>query len=187
MAGFLKVLFRNVLDGPSTDPFPLGETFTPDRLRGKVRIDPDLCMGCGTCRSVCTAGAIDLSELPDGSGVRITVWQNSCCLCASCRHYCPTGAMSLTTDWHTAHADADKFSRIEQQVVRYEPCAGCGDLMRPIPAQIAKKVYAATPELDPEKLRHLCPKCRRMEDALNSKRLAQGSAPADAAAAPAAT
>ena len=33
MAGFLKVLFRNLLEGPSTDPFPLGETFTPDRLR----------------------------------------------------------------------------------------------------------------------------------------------------------
>ena len=35
MAGFLKVLFRNLLEGPSTDPFPLGETFTPARLRGR--------------------------------------------------------------------------------------------------------------------------------------------------------
>lgn len=29
MAGFLKVLFRNLLEGPSTDLFPLGETFHP--------------------------------------------------------------------------------------------------------------------------------------------------------------
>ena len=35
MAGFLKILFRNLLQGPSTDPFPLGETFTPERLRGR--------------------------------------------------------------------------------------------------------------------------------------------------------
>ena len=42
MAGFLKVLFRNLLEGPSTDPFPLGETFTPERLRGKAVVDPDL-------------------------------------------------------------------------------------------------------------------------------------------------
>ncbi len=42
MAGFLKILFRNLLQGPSTDPFPLGETFTPERLRGRVKIDPNL-------------------------------------------------------------------------------------------------------------------------------------------------
>ena len=45
MAGFLKVLFRNLLEGPSTDPFPLGATFTPDRLRGRAVVDHDLCMG----------------------------------------------------------------------------------------------------------------------------------------------
>ena len=83
MAGFLKILFRNLLQGPSTDPFPLGETFTPERLRGRVKIDPNLCMGCGVCRHVCAAGAINIRQKPDNSGYTITVWQNSCCLCAS--------------------------------------------------------------------------------------------------------
>lgn len=48
MAGFLKVLFRNLLEGPSTDPFPLGETFTPARLRGRAKVDPTLCMGAAS-------------------------------------------------------------------------------------------------------------------------------------------
>ncbi|MDR1777006.1 MAG: 4Fe-4S binding protein [Desulfovibrio sp.] len=165
MAGFLKVLFRNVLEGPSTDPFPLGATFTPDRLRGRARINPELCMGCGICHNSCVAGAINITHLPDGSGYTITIWQNSCCLCASCRHYCPTGAMSITSDWHSAHPDTDKYDRLEQHTIKYEPCAGCGTLMRPIPAALAKRLYAATPHLDPEKIRHLCPDCRRQEDA----------------------
>ncbi|MBQ3058992.1 MAG: 4Fe-4S binding protein [Desulfovibrio sp.] len=168
MAGFLKVLFRNLLEGPSTDPFPLGETFTPARLRGRAVVDPELCMGCGMCRHSCAAGAINISALPDGTGFTITIWQNSCCLCASCRHYCPTGAMSISNDWHSAHAESEKFQRIEQHTIKYEPCAGCGTLMRPIPAALAERLYAANSEIDPEKTRHLCPKCRQLEDAKRS-------------------
>ncbi len=165
MAGFLKVLFRNLLEGPSTDPFPLGETFTPARLRGRARVDPELCMGCGMCRDVCAAGAINITPLDDGSGYTITIWQNSCCLCASCRHYCPTGAMSISTDWHSAHPAADKFKRLEQHTIKYEPCAHCGTLMRPIPRHLAERLYAHNPELDPELIRRICPKCRQIEDA----------------------
>ena len=164
MAGFLKVLFRNLLEGPSTDPFPLGETFTPDRLRGKAVVDPELCMGCGVCRHSCAAGAINISPLPDRKGFTITIWQNSCCLCASCRHYCPTGAMSITTDWHTAHTEAEKFNRIEQQTVQYVPCDGCGELMRPLPKKLADKLYAYNNEIDRDLTRRLCPKCRQIED-----------------------
>lgn len=165
MAGFLKVLFRNLLEGPSTDPFPLGETFTPKKLRGRARVDPELCMGCGMCRHSCAAGAINISPLPDRSGFAITIWQNSCCLCASCRHYCPTGAMSITNDWHSAHPESERFTRLERQVIKYEPCAHCGELMRPLPAEVARRIYAHNPEIDPEVIRKICPACRQLEDA----------------------
>lgn len=165
MAGFLKVLFRNLLEGPSTDPFPLGETFTPERLRGRAVVDPDLCMGCGICRHSCAAGAIHIGQLPDGSGFTITIWQNSCCLCASCRHYCPAGAMSISTDWHSAHTQAEKYKKLEQHTIKYEPCVACGALMRPIPKVLADKLYAWNTEIDPELTRKLCPKCRQIEDA----------------------
>ena len=169
MAGFLKILFRNLLQGPSTDPFPLGETFTPERLRGRVKIDPNLCMGCGVCRHVCAAGAINIRQKPDNSGYTITVWQDSCCLCASCRQYCPTGAMSITNDWHSAHLESEKFGRVEQQTINYEPCSHCGTLMRPLPLKLAEKLYAKNSEIDPDQIRHLCPKCRQIEDAKRSR------------------
>lgn len=165
MAGFLKVLFRNLMQGPSTDPFPLGETFTPQRLRGRVRVNPNLCMGCGVCRHSCTAGAIDIRQLEDGSGFKITVWQNACCLCASCRHYCPMGAISIDNDWHSAHAAEEKYDKVEQQIIRYEPCSHCGTLMRPLPLERIRALYADDSSLDPKLLRTLCPKCRQIEDA----------------------
>ena len=76
---FLKILWDNLKKGPVTDAFPFGETYTPDRLRGRVEIDPALCVGCGTCVHVCAAGAINISKFEDGSGFEITVWRNSCC------------------------------------------------------------------------------------------------------------
>ena len=165
MAGFLKVLLRNVLEGPSTDPFPLGETFTPKRFRGKVVLNPDLCMGCGICRHTCAAGAINIHVRPDQSGYDFTVWHNSCCLCASCRHYCPTGAITLSNDWHNAHTQQEKFTWLEQKFVPYIPCEGCGTPMRPTPLSIAKKIYVNNSDVDLEKIIKLCPKCRQMEDA----------------------
>lgn len=165
MAGFLKVLFRNLLDGPSTDPFPLGETFTPDRLRGKCVINPDLCMGCGVCKNVCAANAIDISPKEDKSGYTITVWRNSCCLCASCRHYCPTGAMSISNDWHNAHEQEKKYEVVEQHTINFTPCKNCGTLIRPLPKALAEKLYAKNNEIDVETIRQLCPKCRQIEDA----------------------
>ena len=122
-------------------------------------------MGCGICRHSCAAGAIHIGQQPDGSGFTITIWQNSCCLCASCRHYCPTGAMSISTDWHTAHTQAEKYNKLEQHTIKYEPCVACGALMRPIPKVLADKLYAWNTEIDPELTRKLCPKCRQIEDA----------------------
>lgn len=182
MASFLNVLFRNLLAGPSTDPFPAGPTFTPDRLRGKCVVDPDLCMGCGVCKNSCAAGAIDISPKEDKSGFRITIWRDSCCLCASCRHYCPTGAMSIVSDWHHVHEDKDKFEAIEQRTIDFEPCAHCGALIRPLPLKIAEKLYAGNKDIDPDRARRLCPKCRQLEDAarIENKKLAPRAEKTDA-------
>lgn len=165
MAGFLKVLFRNLLEGPSTDPFPFGETHTPARVRGKVIIDPDKCVGCGVCQRSCAAGAINITRKADKSGYTITVWRNSCCLCASCRHYCPTKAIAIDNDWHSAHLEDEKFECLERHVINYSPCLHCGTLIRPLAPELAKKLYAHNDEVDPDFIRQLCPKCRQLEDA----------------------
>lgn len=167
MSSFLKILFKNVLDGPSTDPFPLGETFTPERLRGQCEIDPDICMGCGVCKSVCVANAINISPKEDKSGYTITIWHNSCCRCATCTHYCPTGAISIKNNWHNAHLQEDKYKVLEQHTINYEPCAQCGTLIRPLPLKMAQKLYTHDKEIDPDKIRHLCPNCRQLQDARN--------------------
>ncbi len=165
MSKFLKVLAQNLRKGPSTDPFPLGETFTPERFRGKVTLDADRCMGCGICRHVCAPGAINITVRSDQSGYDLSVWHNSCCLCAQCRHFCPTKAISLSNDWHNAHIQEEKFTWIEKKYMPYVPCSRCGAGMRLLPLDMAQKLYATNTDIDPEHIRTLCPQCRQWEDA----------------------
>lgn len=160
---FLKVLWNNLRKGPVTDPFPFGETYTPERFRGKVHIDASLCVGCGTCHHVCVAGAINIEKLEDGTGFEITVWRNTCCQCGQCRHYCPTKAITLTNDWHSAHRNKDKYTQITKAHVLYDYCASCGAKLRFLPPDVLKRIYAGHPEVDVDVISRLCPSCRRVD------------------------
>ena len=167
---FLKILWDNLRKGPVTDAFPFGETYTPDRLRGRVEIDPALCVGCGTCVHVCAAGAINISKFEDGSGFEVTVWRNSCCLCAQCRHYCPTKAVTVTNNWHGAHRATEKYTQITRAKVKYDYCAVCGAKMRVLPQDVLARIYAKHSEVDVDVISHLCPNCRRIDVAVEEDR-----------------
>ncbi len=167
---FLKVLWNNLRQGPVTDPFPFGETYTPERLRGRVEIDASLCTGCGTCAHVCTAGAINIARKDDGSGFDVTVWRNTCCLCGQCRYYCPTKAITLTNNWHNAHRNTQKYTWLTRASITYDTCEGCGARMRFLPMSVIERIYAGHNEVNVRRIAHLCPKCRLLESAVEEDR-----------------
>ncbi|BCR03156.1 4Fe-4S ferredoxin [Desulfuromonas versatilis] len=158
MFSFLKVLARNLIQGPSTDPFPFGETSTPKGYRGRVRFDASACVGCRMCEHVCAGGAIRFGE--SESGLRFTLWHNSCTFCGLCRHYCQTGAIALTEDWHLAHRQAEKYAMVEEGTVPLVSCLGCGIAMIPVARELMRRAYGET-NGDIDRLRRLCPDCRR--------------------------
>ncbi len=111
---FLKILWDNLKKGPVTDAFPFGETYTPDRLRGRVEIDPALCVGCGTCVHVCAAGAINISKFEE----RQAASRSRCgATPAACAAHCPattgpTKASTLTNDGTAPHRPRKKYTQI---------------------------------------------------------------------------
>jgi formate hydrogenlyase subunit 6/NADH:ubiquinone oxidoreductase subunit I len=179
---FLKILARNLLQGPSTEAFPYQEAPTPKRLRGRVTMDPQKCVGCGICRHVCAGRAINIQKNEQGTGYDYVIWHNSCALCGLCRHHCPTGAITLLNDWHSAHAQADKYNWAEHHFVPYLRCAECGAYIRLIPPELATRLYAHSP-VDMTKLMKLCPACRQKAEAVRMAGVAatrqQGEAGAD--------
>lgn len=157
---FLKILLRNLRLGPSTDPFPHGATFTPDALRGKIKFNPQACVGCRMCEHVCAGGAIRFDEVEDKSGLRFTLWHNTCAFCGLCYHYCPTKAIKMTTEFRTAHQQADKYKYVETGVIKYVPCRRCEQNMIPVAKELLEQMYG---DIDgaAKLLENLCEDCRR--------------------------
>ncbi|KNZ69742.1 4Fe-4S ferredoxin [Thermincola ferriacetica] len=160
MFSFIKIVLRNLIRGPSTEPYPFGKASAPKGLRGKVKFDAHNCVACRMCEHVCAGGAIQFSEVPDKRGLKFTLWHNTCAFCGLCEYYCPTKAIHLTGDYHTAHLQKDKYGYVETGLVKYQPCANCGTPMVPVSPRLLSLAYGQV-NGDIARLTHLCSECRR--------------------------
>ena len=158
MSNFFKITIRNLLKGPVTDPYPFGETFTPDKLRGKPIVDATKCTACKICEEVCPSSAIKIVN-EDKKYVHI-VWYNTCCFCGNCEYFCPTGAIKLTNDFHTANTKEEKYSFFTTTEIEKIKCEGCGEYFMPASQELVKRAYPTANE-NMNDLFKLCPKCRQ--------------------------
>jgi ferredoxin len=58
---------------------------------GEVRIDPDLCTGCGSCVRACPAASLELYQ----KKARMLETRPLCMSCGDCAALCPEGAIEL--------------------------------------------------------------------------------------------
>jgi formate hydrogenlyase subunit 6/NADH:ubiquinone oxidoreductase subunit I len=100
----LPELWRTLLTRPITVRFPFAPLELPPYFRGKVTIDPALCVGCGLCVRDCPAAALDL-ELQSRDKLRLIYYQDRCAYCGQCETSCPTKAIVLTNEFASAAAD----------------------------------------------------------------------------------
>jgi electron transfer flavoprotein alpha subunit len=70
-----------------------------------LRIDKEICIGCGVCEEVCTFGAI---EVIDG----VAVVNEKCTLCGSCVENCEAGALSIEAGEKGPRTDLTAWSGI---------------------------------------------------------------------------
>ncbi len=85
--------------------------------RGLHLNDWKLCIGCGTCASICDNRAIHMVHIPDLpadplEGVkprRPAIDYGRCCWCALCVDVCPTGSISLSREYIHISQNLDTF------------------------------------------------------------------------------
>lgn len=159
MSSFLKIILRNIIEGPSTIKYPFEDSPAPEKLRGKIKHNPDACMACHMCEHVCAGGAIKIQESEDKKGIDFIVWHDTCTFCGLCEFYCPTKAIHLTNDYHTAHLQEDKYNYCERTLVKKQACTHCGKPFIPLSKVLAEKIYGK--EGDVKGLTGMCEKCRR--------------------------
>jgi 2-oxoglutarate ferredoxin oxidoreductase subunit delta len=61
-------------------------------MEDNVKIDADLCTGCGVCTLMCPRGIL---EMDSETGVCKVTDQDKCDLAGGCEFQCPTGAITV--------------------------------------------------------------------------------------------
>ena len=122
---------------PDRTPRPVRETL-PDRYRGLLEVDINLCTACRLCEQTCPISCIVVGVTKNAEGVRglteFAIDVGKCMYCGLCVEPCPTGAIRMTREFEAS------TENLEALVLRYvEP----GSFI--IPAKAKEVEGASTP------------------------------------------
>ena len=108
-------VWKRALEKPYTVPKPLDQRPGAARYRGFHINDMAVCVGCGTCETICQNEAIDLVPAEGektrhgDSGLRPMVDYGRCCWCALCVDTCPTGSLGMSNEYQWVSDDPEVF------------------------------------------------------------------------------
>lgn len=106
---YMKEAFKNLFKPPVTEKYPFVKIQTPEHFRGKIKYNPDTCLGCGMCIRVCSPGAITKTVENVEGGQKITMHFNlgSCTFCQMCADFCPKKSIELTQEYSMVTTNKD--------------------------------------------------------------------------------
>ena len=98
---FAKTAIKNLFSKPATTSYPFEPAVYPERSRGHVEIDVDLCILCGMCMRSCPPGAIEVKRAD-------SVWtinRFDCVQCGYCVEKCPKKCLSIVPGYQEPGAE----------------------------------------------------------------------------------
>lgn len=95
LMNFTKTVLGNLFSKPATRLYPEQPRIYPERTRGKIGIEIDVCIFCGLCSKKCPTGAI----LVDRATKDWTINRFGCIQCGCCVEVCPKKCLHMQTDY----------------------------------------------------------------------------------------
>ena len=140
---FAKTEFKNLFSKPATRPYPQQPREYPERTRGHIENDMDVCILCGLCSKKCPTGAITV----DRAGKTWSISGFSCIQCGYCVESCPKKCLSMKQSY--TQPDAQKgtntFVKPEQPV----PAKPAVEAAKPAPTPAKPAADAEKPSAVP--------------------------------------
>jgi hydrogenase-4 component H len=131
---------------------------TPPPFRGLIEQDASLCTGCRACAYVCSPKAISFAEEHE-SGITWKFFAGQCSFCGLCVQYCPTHA--ITNRGRLPPVTGDQSQLQVAHEILYQPCAGCGRPIIPIPEAALEQLYGGPLTGSEVEQQAMCQECRR--------------------------
>jgi formate hydrogenlyase subunit 6/NADH:ubiquinone oxidoreductase subunit I len=118
-----KVVMKNLFQKPMTLQFPYEKLEPVEGYRGRLLLDLEKCIGCGSCVRACPNRALELVELSEEFKEKNPhinpkkkypkYYQSRCGYCALCVESCPVDALQTTP--------AAMISVMDKSAVIYSP------------------------------------------------------------------
>ncbi len=96
-----NVIKARIMQGYRTGKFPAKAPVLPDKFKGVLKRDPQLCSKCGLCDKACPTGALTLN------GGRIDL--GKCIFCGKCQESCKDNALSFTKEYRLGALSREKL------------------------------------------------------------------------------
>jgi len=104
----LVQVLRSLFKKPATVCYPFEKLTMPEKMRGKLKFYPALCIGCKMCERDCPSGAIMITKIADKQ-FDCEVRLDKCIYCGQCAESCPKKALEMTPDLELASGDPLKL------------------------------------------------------------------------------
>ena len=117
-----KELISHLFAKPATVLYPLERLAPPERFRGRLIWNADLCIGCNMCVRDCPCDVLELVERADGSvddkGKPIkdlVAVMDRCIFCGQCSWVCPKDAIRFERVYELAQGDKSELKMYVEQ------------------------------------------------------------------------
>lgn len=119
-----KLFRKSISVGVVTEKYPYEPIEIPPGFRGKPKIDPSKCIGCGACVDICPSDALSIKD-DLTKGIRyINLFIGRCTYCGRCQDICPVEAIKLTNEFELT---TNKYEDLHQVIgLRMFKCSICG-------------------------------------------------------------